>query len=380
MNPRFSCQSESEPPASEQATAAARPLFGDTQEGWRLLRDSRVPLWMKAAPALLVFGYCVLPFDLIPDPILALGQVDDLGIVAAGMLWFRSAAIRYVSGVDRVGTNERLASDPALCPVSAGNTEDEGFRSNLPALPPARRQPDRFGLSSLAAVLIVVLLAAVVTAKLVFAMQSPPSSPPPPPTVVLGLLRQEKLHLLEYRTQKVLEEHWDNCVFGPERMLYVAQGGATIGVDLQTLTEEDVQTGDGERSIVVRLPEARALSTFVSVDDSYVFDHRTASPVCPDHKLEMLAAAQARVESEIAFSGETTYLVHTAEQNGIEFVTLFLKKLGYTRVYVSIRANETGVTPTAPAPTSTQVLSSSDPIETAGPGPTVEPALSTPTM
>jgi uncharacterized membrane protein YkvA (DUF1232 family) len=54
---------------------------------WRLFRDRRVPIWPKA---LLVgaLAYVVLPFDLIPDVLPLIGEVDDLVIVLAAARWF----------------------------------------------------------------------------------------------------------------------------------------------------------------------------------------------------------------------------------------------------------------------------------------------------
>ena len=52
---------------------------------WRLLRDERVSALKFALPALIAL-YVVSPIDSIPDFILGLGQIDDLGAVAAGIL------------------------------------------------------------------------------------------------------------------------------------------------------------------------------------------------------------------------------------------------------------------------------------------------------
>jgi uncharacterized membrane protein YkvA (DUF1232 family) len=52
---------------------------------WRLLRDERVPALKFALPALLGL-YVVSPLDLIPDFLLGLGQIDDLGVVILGVL------------------------------------------------------------------------------------------------------------------------------------------------------------------------------------------------------------------------------------------------------------------------------------------------------
>lgn len=48
---------------------------------WRLLRDSRVPAWVKLIPAAAV-AYLVSPIDLVPDLVIpGLGQMDDLAIL-----------------------------------------------------------------------------------------------------------------------------------------------------------------------------------------------------------------------------------------------------------------------------------------------------------
>jgi uncharacterized membrane protein YkvA (DUF1232 family) len=54
---------------------------------WRLLRDSDVPLWQKMIlPATLL--YLLFPIDFIPDPMLGLGQLDDIGVILLGLKLF----------------------------------------------------------------------------------------------------------------------------------------------------------------------------------------------------------------------------------------------------------------------------------------------------
>ena len=55
---------------------------------WRLMNDERVPTWLKLSVPMLVLLYFISPIDLIPDFILGLGQLDDLGIVLLGMALF----------------------------------------------------------------------------------------------------------------------------------------------------------------------------------------------------------------------------------------------------------------------------------------------------
>ena len=54
---------------------------------WLLMQDGRVPLWMKSVVPLSLL-YLVSPIDFIPDVILGLGQLDDLGIILLGMTLF----------------------------------------------------------------------------------------------------------------------------------------------------------------------------------------------------------------------------------------------------------------------------------------------------
>jgi uncharacterized membrane protein YkvA (DUF1232 family) len=54
---------------------------------WMLLWDGRVPFWTKLVmPA--AFLYLISPIDFIPDAILGLGQLDDLGVILLGIALF----------------------------------------------------------------------------------------------------------------------------------------------------------------------------------------------------------------------------------------------------------------------------------------------------
>lgn len=65
--------------------------FGRTLKmAWRLWRDGAVPWWAKTIPLLSV-GYLLFPIDLLADPMLGLGQLDDLAVLLLGLRLFISA-------------------------------------------------------------------------------------------------------------------------------------------------------------------------------------------------------------------------------------------------------------------------------------------------
>ena len=70
---------EQKPVISEEHVGSLVSFLRTLRLVWRLLADPRVPLF----PKLIVLAaaiYVISPVDLIPDLILGLGQLDDLGI------------------------------------------------------------------------------------------------------------------------------------------------------------------------------------------------------------------------------------------------------------------------------------------------------------
>ena len=62
---------------------------------WRLLGDRRVPVWPKAV-LLGAVGYVFSPFDLLPDLMPVVGQLDDLTLLAVigrAFLWWCPADV-----------------------------------------------------------------------------------------------------------------------------------------------------------------------------------------------------------------------------------------------------------------------------------------------
>lgn len=72
-----------------------RTIFDQLRLTWRLLLDPRVPLLAKFIPFLAI-AYVISPIDVIPDIVIGLGQLDDLGVIMLGLRMFEGAAPSYV--------------------------------------------------------------------------------------------------------------------------------------------------------------------------------------------------------------------------------------------------------------------------------------------
>ncbi len=59
----------------------ALPARAKVRLAWRLLRDRRMPVLVKAVIPALV-AYLLMPLDIIPDFIPVIGQLDDLLLIA----------------------------------------------------------------------------------------------------------------------------------------------------------------------------------------------------------------------------------------------------------------------------------------------------------
>ena len=54
---------------------------------WRLLRDPEVSPWLKTIPPATLL-YLLFPIDFLPDPVLGLGQLDDVAVILLGLKLF----------------------------------------------------------------------------------------------------------------------------------------------------------------------------------------------------------------------------------------------------------------------------------------------------
>ena len=106
-----------------ETTGVLASIIKNARLVWRLLRDSDVPSSLKLIPPATLL-YLLFPIDFIPDPILGLGQLDDIGVILLGLKLFIELSpqeiVRHhlremssVSGSYRVVDDEEPSQEPA---------------------------------------------------------------------------------------------------------------------------------------------------------------------------------------------------------------------------------------------------------------------------
>ncbi|MDP9363318.1 MAG: DUF1232 domain-containing protein [Chloroflexota bacterium] len=107
---------------------ALRPgVWGDLRLAWRLFRDPRVAPKLKLAVPALAALYVVSPVDLLPDLLLGLGQVDDLGVLGLAVAFVTRVvprlAPREVLDEHLAAMGRRAPGDPAAAGDGEGPIE-----------------------------------------------------------------------------------------------------------------------------------------------------------------------------------------------------------------------------------------------------------------
>lgn len=107
-----------------------RGMWTQLRLTWRLLRDERVSALKFAVPAVFA-AYFISPVDVIPDFLLGIGQVDDLGLAVmtalmtariVPMLAPAKVVAEHLSAMDGVG------AEPESQERAGGDVLDARFR------------------------------------------------------------------------------------------------------------------------------------------------------------------------------------------------------------------------------------------------------------
>jgi uncharacterized membrane protein YkvA (DUF1232 family) len=92
-----------------------REFLSQFELAWKLVWDRRVSFFTKLVP-LSLLGYLLMPFDLVPDALLGLGQVDDLVVILVGLRMFISLCppdvVADLQGIEVRASDDADAGQP----------------------------------------------------------------------------------------------------------------------------------------------------------------------------------------------------------------------------------------------------------------------------
>lgn len=116
-----------------------------------------------------------------------------------------------------------------------------------------------------------------------------------PPAVVREIQELSELVTVRYNIQKVVGLEEEKVPFGSERILLMVQGNVLGGVDLSSLSTNDVQVTDG-KVVTARLPRAKVMHVYLDEQQTRVWDRTKTwwTPWVPyDPELEQKARLAA---------------------------------------------------------------------------------------
>jgi len=158
-----------------------------------------------------------------------------------------------------------------------------------------------------------------------------PTVIPDPITVVQEVRPLARLETIQFTVEKVITAETDQGLFGAlfgDRLLFVAHGTVIAGVDMGKIRTEDISIQDGV--LAMTLPPAEVFVSTLDNSKSYVYDRQTGVLTHGDTNLETTARRAA--ETEILKTAMEDGLLNQAQQNAENYLTQFLRALGYERV------------------------------------------------
>lgn len=152
-------------------------------------------------------------------------------------------------------------------------------------------------------------------------------------TVIRQIQALARLETAQYTLEKVIRAEVGQGAFGAlfgDRLLFVAHGQVTAGVDLSRMQPGDVVVAAEAGRVTLVLPAAEIFSVAVQNDQSYVYDRQTGLLTRGDVNLETLARRAA--EDEIRQGALEGGILTQAQTNAGSFLQRFLAALRFRDV------------------------------------------------
>jgi Protein of unknown function (DUF4230) len=121
------------------------------------------------------------------------------------------------------------------------------------------------------------------------------------PSVLVQIKQLKQLVTVRYSIQRVVGMTEPKEPFGSESILLMVEGEALAGVDLANLTQNDCILSEGNRKVLIALPPAKLLDTYLDEKQIKIWDRHVTwwtpwVPFNPDleHKARLQALNEVR--------------------------------------------------------------------------------------
>jgi Protein of unknown function (DUF4230) len=158
-----------------------------------------------------------------------------------------------------------------------------------------------------------------------------PTVLPDPVTIVHEIRTLARLETIQYTIEKVVTAETGQNVLAPlfgDRLLFVAHGYVTAGIDLEKIGPQDMVVRDG--TLYVTLPAAEVFVATLDNEKSYVYDRETGLLTHGDINLE--TAARQVAENQIEQAAIDDGILDQARVNAETYLKSLLNSLGFPQV------------------------------------------------
>lgn len=162
-------------------------------------------------------------------------------------------------------------------------------------------------------------------------LEPTPTIVPDPVSIIHEIRTLARLETIQYTVEKVITADSGRedlkALFG-DKLLFVAHGEVTAGINLEKLGLNDVQLQG--KAVTIKLPEPEVLVYRLDNQASFVYDRQTGLLVKQDTQLETLARQKA--EEEIYNTAIADGILNQARINAENYLDRLIRSLGYEEV------------------------------------------------
>ncbi|MEN8241985.1 MAG: DUF4230 domain-containing protein [Chloroflexota bacterium] len=155
-----------------------------------------------------------------------------------------------------------------------------------------------------------------------------------PVTIIHEVQSLARLETIHYSLEKVITAETNQDTLGflfGDKLLFVAHGKVIAGIDLEKLTEEDLEYTEGV--LYVNLPQAEIFIATLDNDKSYVYDRDTG--LLAQNEINLETAARQSAEQAILEAALEDGILEQAQINAENYMVRLLRNLGFPEVVFS---------------------------------------------